>query len=61
MDVKRIVGIVLLLVGVVVFVLALAADVIGIGGYSGFGSSQIAGIVAGAIAAVVGLVLTRRG
>ncbi len=61
MDVKRIVGIVLLLVGVVVFVLALAADVIGIGGYPGFGSSQIAGIVAGAIAAVVGLVLTRRG
>jgi hypothetical protein len=61
MDSKRIIGIVLLVVGIVVLVLALAADVIGIGGFPGFGSSQIAGAVVGAIAAVVGLVLTLRG
>ncbi len=61
MDTKRIVGIVLLLVGVVVLVLALAADMIGIGGFPGFGSTQIAGTVGGAVVAVVGLVLTRRG
>ena len=61
MDSKRIVGIVLLVVGVVVLVLALTADMIGLGGFSGFGRSQIAGAVVGAIVAVVGLVLTRRG
>ena len=61
MDSKRIVGIVLLVVGVVVLVLALAADMIGLGGFSGFGRSQIAGAVVGAIAAVAGLVLTLRG
>ena len=61
MDVKRIVGIVLLLVGVVALVLALAADMIGIGGHAGWGSTQIAGTVGGVIVAVVGLVLILRG
>jgi hypothetical protein len=61
MGSKRMVGIVLLVVGVVVLVLALAADMIGLGGFSGFGRSQIVGAVVGAIAAVVGLVLTLRG
>ncbi len=61
MDTKRMVGIVLLLVGAVVLVVALAADAIGIGGHPGLGSTQIASSVGGAIVAVVGLVLTRRG
>jgi hypothetical protein len=60
-DSKKIAGIVLLVVGVVVLVLALAADMIGIGGSAGFGPYQIAGAVVGAIAAVAGLVLTLRG
>ncbi len=60
MDSKRTVGIVLLLLGVVVLVLSLAADMIGLGGFSGVGRSQIAGAVVGAIVAVVGLVLTLR-
>jgi hypothetical protein len=61
MDSKKIAGIVLLVVGVVVLILALTADMIGIGGFSGFGRSQIAGAVVGVIVAVAGLVLALRG
>ena len=61
MDSKKMAGIVLLVVGVVVLILALTADMIGIGGFSGFGRFQIVGAVVGAIMAVAGLVLTLRG
>ena len=61
MGSKRMAGIVLLVVGLVILVLALAADMVGVGGFSGFGRYQIAGAVVGAIAAVAGLVLTFRG
>jgi hypothetical protein len=54
----KIVGIVLLVLGIVVLILFLAADLIGIGASPGFGSWQIIGAVVGAIAGVVGLVLT---
>lgn len=60
MGVKKLLGIVLLVAGIVVLILALAADPIGIGGSSGFGSYQIVGTVIGAIAAVAGLILTLR-
>jgi hypothetical protein len=60
MDVKKTVGIVLLVVGIAVLVLSLAADPIGIGSNSVFGTIQIIGAIAGAIAAVVGLVLRRK-
>ena len=60
MDVKKTVGIVLLVVGIAVLVLSLAADLIGIGGNPVFGTIQIIGAIAGAIAAVVGLVLRRK-
>ena len=51
-------GIVLLVVGIVVLLLSLAADPIGIGGHLGFGPYQIVGAIVGAIVAIVGLVLT---
>ena len=51
-------GIVLLVVGIVILVLSLAADSIGIGGSSGFGPYQIVGAVVGAIVTIVGLILT---
>ncbi len=54
------VGIALLIVGIVLLVLSLTADMIGVGPAPGFGLWQIAGSVAGAILAVVGFVLTRR-
>ena len=58
---KKTVGIVLLVVGIVVLVLSLAADPIGIGGSPRFGYQQIIGTIAGVIVAVVGLFLTLRG
>jgi len=51
-------GIVLLVVGIVILVLSLAADSIGIGGSAGFGPYQIVGAVVGAIVTIVGLILT---
>ena len=58
MGSKKTAGIVLLVVGIVVLLLSLAADPIGIGGWPGFGRDQIIGTIAGVIVAVVGLVLT---
>jgi hypothetical protein len=60
MGSKKIAGIVLLVVGIVVLILSLAADPMGIGASPGFGRDQIVGTIAGAIVAVVGLVLTLR-
>jgi len=60
MEVKKTVGTVLLVVGIAVLVLALAADPIGIGGNPIFGRNQIIGTIVGAIAAVAGLVLRRK-
>lgn len=54
----KIAGIILLVLGIVMLILFLAADLIGIGTSPGFGYWQIIGAVVGAIAGVVGLVLT---
>ena len=54
---RKIAGVVLLVLGIIVLVLSLAADLIGAGGSAAFGSKQIIGTVVGAIVAVVGLVL----
>jgi hypothetical protein len=53
-------GIALIVVGVVLVIGSLAADAIGIGGFSGFGYKQIIGIVAGVIVAIGGYVLYSR-
>lgn len=55
----KIAGIVLLVVGIGFLLLSLLAYPIGIGGPS-FGPRQIAGVIVGAVVAVVGLVLTLR-
>jgi hypothetical protein len=60
MNVKKIVSVVLLVVGVIVLLLSLTADVIGIGGNPAFGMYQILGTIGGAIVAGVGLVLLLR-
>jgi len=58
MRARKTMGIALTAAGVVLLIVSLIADVIGIGGAAGFGYKQIAGSVAGVIAAVVGFVLT---
>jgi hypothetical protein len=55
---KKTIGIVLLVIGVVILILSLAADPLGIGGGNVvFGPRQIAGTVVGVIVLVVGLLL----
>jgi hypothetical protein len=48
--------VVFLVVGVVIFVISLAADAVGIGEGTGIGWKQITGAVVGAIIAVAGIV-----
>jgi hypothetical protein len=55
---SKTVGIVLLLLGLVIIVVSAAADPLGLGGGNVvFGPQQIIGTVAGAIVAIVGLIL----
>jgi len=56
---KRTLGIVSVLVGVVLLLVSLTADYIGLGA-PGFGSHQIIGAAAGAIVALAGLVVMRK-
>lgn len=57
---NKTVGILLILVGVVILVLSLVADIIGLGGAPGFGYKQILGTIVGAIVTIAGLVLTTK-
>ena len=52
--------VVLLIGGVLLFLLSLAADAVGIGGAPGMGWKQISGAIVGVGAAGAGLVLLRR-
>jgi len=55
----RTVGAVVLVVGVLMFLVAAAADSLGLGGAPGFGWKQIVGVAAGVVVAAVGLVRMR--
>ncbi len=60
MNNRKRIGLALLVVGVILLIGSLAADVIGIGAAAGFGYKQIAGSVAGTVIAVFGLVYYSR-
>ena len=53
-------GVVLLVVGVLVFLVCLAADSIGIGEATGIGWKQITGAAAGVVIAAIGIVQLRK-
>jgi hypothetical protein len=57
---RKTLGIILLVVGIVLLVLSLTADMIGIGSTAGFGYKQIAGSIVGVVVAIVGYVLMSR-
>jgi len=59
MNVARIVGIILVVLGAIVVLGSSLADLVGIGS-PGFGLKQIIGTAVGAIAVVVGLILLLR-
>jgi hypothetical protein len=52
---KRTVAVVLILVGVAILVVSIAADVLGIGNAPGFGWKQILGTVVGGATALAGI------
>ena len=60
MAFQKILGIVLLLNGIIIFILASSADVIGLGEYPGYGYKQISGNILGAIAIIAGAYFTRK-
>lgn len=57
---SRSLAVALLVVGVLLFLVSLAADQLGIGGAGGFGWKQWAGAVVGIVLAAVGMFLFRR-
>jgi hypothetical protein len=52
-------GVVLLVVGVLVFLVSAAADTLGVGGAPGFGWKQITGVIVGVVVAAAGMVRLR--
>jgi len=54
---RRALGVVLLVLGVLVLLMALGADLLGLGTGPSFGPRQVAGAVVGAVVAVCGLLL----
>jgi len=61
MNLRKTAGILLLVVGIGILILFAAADIFGIGeDPAAFGPWQISGTIAGAIVAVIGLVLLVR-
>ena len=60
MALQKKIGIVFLLIGIIIFILALSADFIGWGNYPGYGYKQISGFIVGAIAIIAGVYLKRK-
>ncbi len=56
---QRSIGIILLIIGLVLAILSLAADLIGLGEGGGFGYKQIAGLVVGLGGIIAGGILLR--
>ncbi len=60
MNTKKIIGIILLVGGLVLAILALSADAIGLGGRPGIGLYQILAALVGVVVAVVGYFVFRK-
>ena len=60
MNGKMDVGIVLLVLGIVLLILSLSADLLGVGTYSGLGYVQIIGIVLGIFAGICGFLMLKK-
>jgi hypothetical protein len=57
MNAKKIISMLLLLVGIILLILSVIADKVGIGTNPEFGSYQITGVAVGIIMAIIGLIL----
>ena len=59
MQQKRL-SLILIVVGIIILLVSLLADVIGIGGYPGIGYKQIIGAIVGAVISIIGFILYRK-
>jgi uncharacterized membrane protein len=57
---KKWLSLILIVVGVIILLSSLLADMIGIGGYPGMGYKQIIGAIVGAVISIVGFILYRK-
>jgi len=60
MTLQKKIGMGFLIIGIIIFILASSADLIGLGEYPGYGYKQISGNIVGAIAIIAGVYLTRK-
>lgn len=61
MSTTRLIGLLLLVGGIAFLLISLSADMIGLGRDPAFGYQQVAGTLVGAVAAIIGGLLYRRG
>lgn len=57
---KKRLSFILIVVGIIILLVSLLADVLGIGGYPGMGYKQILGAIAGAVISIIGFILYRK-
>jgi len=60
MAFQKKIGVVFLLIGIIIFILALSADFIGWGNYLGYGYKQISGFIVGTIVIIAGVYLKQK-
>lgn len=61
MSTTRLIGLLLLIGGIALLLISVSADMIGLGRDPGFGYQQMGGTLVGAVAAIIGGLLYRRG
>jgi uncharacterized membrane protein len=57
---KKGLSLILIVVGIIILLVSLLADMIGIGGYPGMGYKQIIGAIVGAVISIIGFILYRK-
>ena len=57
---KKRLSLILIVIGIIILLVSLLADVLGIGGYPGMGYKQIIGAIVGAVISIIGFILYRK-
>ena len=57
---KKGLSLILVVIGIIILLVSLLADVLGIGGYPGIGYKQILGAIVGAVISIIGFILYRK-
>ena len=53
-------SLILVVIGIIILLVSLLADMIGIGGYPGMGYKQIIGAIVGGVISIIGFILYRK-